>query len=301
MDDMIPHNKSVFTILCLLLMLAGSVFAQGPPRGGPPRMGGGPPPQGDRRDGRPPDQDRRGGPGRNRPPQGPPGSGGFNFVSPEMRFDSKTTKGAPYSAQAITENTQILGDGTCITRKSTASIYRDSEGRIRRELTLDAIGPFAPSGEAQQLIFINDPVAGIHYVLYPQTQSGRKMKMPGKEPPPPFQELPPSTEARTESLGKKTIEGVEAEGTRSTITIAAGQIGNDRPIVIVSERWYSEALQAVVLSKHSDPRVGENVYRLQNIKRQEPAKSLFELPSNYQIEEDFRRPPHKDGRRPDDF
>ena len=295
---MTPHKKFMFAIICLALILTGSasVFAQGPPRGGrPPRMGGGPPPQGDRRDGRGqgPERGQDGRPGR--PPQG----GGFNFVSPEMRFDSKTTKGAPYSAQVITENTQILGDGTRITRKSTALIYRDSEGRLRRELSLDSLGPIGPNGEAQQLVFINDPVAGNHYVLYPQNHSGRKMKMPGKEPPPPFQEAPPSTEAKTEALGKKLIEGVEAEGTRSTITIPAGQIGNDRPIIIVSERWYSETLQAVVLSKHSDPRVGENVYRLQNINRKEPAKSLFELPADYQIEEDTHRPPpHK---RPDDF
>ena len=292
---MTPHKKFMFAIICLTLMLAGSAkgFAQGPPRGGQPRMGGGPPPQGDRRDGRGPGPDR----GQDGRPGRPPG--GFNFVSPEMRFDSKATKGAPYSAQVITENTQILGDGTRITRKSTASIYRDSEGRTRRELTLDSIGPFVPSGEAQQLVLINDPVAGNHYVLYPQNHSGHKMKMPDKEPPP-FQEAPPATEVKTEGLGKKTFEGVEAEGTRSTITIPAGQIGNDRPLIIVSERWYSETLQAVVLSKHSDPRVGENVYHLQNISRKEPAKSLFELPSDYQIEEDSRRPPHK-GRRPDDF
>jgi hypothetical protein len=299
---MTPHKKFMFVTIGLILMLASSasLFAQGPPRrGGPPRMGGGPPPQGERRDDRwPPDQKHRPGPDRGRPPQGP--SGGANFLSPEMRFDSKTTKGAPYSAQILTENTQILGDGTRITRKNAASIYRDSEGRTRREVTLDYIGPIQTSGEPQQLVFINDPVAGNHYVLYPQNHSGRKMKMPDREPPP-FQESPLSAEAKTESLGKKTIEGVEAEGTRSTITIPAGQIGNDRPIVIVSERWYSEALQAVVLSKHSDPRVGENVYRLQNINRKEPAKALFELPSDYQIEEDSRRPPHKDGRPPDDF
>ena len=100
------------------------------------------------------------------------------------------------------------------------------------------------------------------------------------------------------------VEGIEAEGTRSIITIAVGQIGNDRPIVIVSERWYSPVLQAVVLSKHNDPRVGENVYRLTNINRAEPTKSLFELPADYKVEEasfPSHRPPTGGRRKPDNF
>jgi hypothetical protein len=218
-----------------------------------------------------------------------------------MRFDSKTVKGASYSAQAITESTQALADGTRITRKATSVIYRDNEGRTRRELTIDAIASFGTTGEAQQLIFINDPVTSTHYVLYPQSLTARKMNKPAQEPPP-YSEPTASATEKTESLGKKTIEGVEAEGTRSTITIPAGQIGNDRPITIVSERWYSAALQAVVLSKHSDPRVGENIFRLTNISRTEPAKSLFEVPENYKVEDESQhRPPKRDHRKPDDF
>jgi hypothetical protein len=86
-----------------------------------------------------------------------------------------------------------------------------------------------------------------------------------------------------ESLGKQTVEGVEAEGTRNTITIPAGTIGNERAIQIVSERWYSPELQAVVMTKHSDPRFGETTYRLTNISRGEPDHSLFELPAGYTI------------------
>ena len=93
-----------------------------------------------------------------------------------------------------------------------------------------------------------------------------------------------------ENLGKQTIEGVEAEGTRSTITIPAGEIGNERPIEIVSERWYSPELQMVVMTRHSDPRTGEMTYKLTNINRTEPAKSLFEVPSDYTIKEGFQAP-----------
>ena len=93
------------------------------------------------------------------------------------------------------------------------------------------------------------------------------------------------SQAQTESLGKRLIEGVEAEGTRSTITIPAGEIGNELPIEIVSERWYSPELQTVVLSRRNDPRFGETIYRLVNINRSEPLSSFFEVPVDYTIQE----------------
>src|SRR5262249_9987366 len=85
-------------------------------------------------------------------------------------------------------------------------------------------------------------------------------------------------------VGKEVIEGVEAEGVRSVITIPEGRIGNDRPIEIVSERWDSPDLQTVILSKHNDARFGETVYRLTNINRAEPAQTLFDVPAAYKIE-----------------
>ena len=93
----------------------------------------------------------------------------------------------------------------------------------------------------------------------------------------------PNANEVTEQLGKQLIEGVEAEGTRTKITIPAGEIGNERAIEIVSERWYSPELQLVVMTRHSDPRSGETTYKLTNINRTEPAKSLFEVPSDYTI------------------
>jgi hypothetical protein len=96
--------------------------------------------------------------------------------------------------------------------------------------------------------------------------------------------------AKKESLGKQMIEGVEAEGTRSTVTIAAGEIGNERAIEIVSERWYSAELQTVVMTRHSDPRFGETTYKLTNINRTEPDHSLFELPAGYTLKEETPQP-----------
>jgi hypothetical protein len=223
----------------------------------------------------------------------------FDFVGSEMRFGGPALKGSPYSATVITEAVQTLANGTLISRKTTASVYRDSEGRTRREQTLGAIGPFQASGEAPRITFIEDPVAGSQYVLDARSHTAQKMK--SRNGTPPRNRPPSSSQAKTESLGTKTIEGVEAEGTRSTLTIPAGQIGNDQPLEIVSERWYSPELQVVVLSKHTDPRIGEHVYRLTNISRSEPAKALFDVPADYTVtERSFGRGPKTRGMTPPD-
>lgn len=90
-----------------------------------------------------------------------------------------------------------------------------------------------------------------------------------------------ASHVKTESLGTQTIEGVSAEGTRTTRTIPAGEIGNERAIEITSEVWTSPDLQMIVLSKRYDPRFGETVYKLTDIKRAEPDASLFQVPSGF--------------------
>jgi hypothetical protein len=280
--------------------------------------------------------------------QGPPPENTVMFIASEMNFDGKLVKGAPYSAQAVTESTQTFSDGNRIVNKSTASIYRDSEGRTRREQTLRAIGPFATDGEAPQTIFISDPVAGVSYSLDRHTHEAHKMppmrfefkfdtpvgapKVAGASdgPPSPSRveriEIQPNVmmdgamtlprtqsgdaafvmewhgtregKGKTEPLGKQNIEGVEAEGTRNTVTIAAGEIGNERAIEIVSERWYSPELQTVVMTRHTDPRFGETVYRLTNINRSEPDKPLFQVPSDYTVKEGPAAPQPMRIRRP---
>jgi hypothetical protein len=85
------------------------------------------------------------------------------------------------------------------------------------------------------------------------------------------------------ALGNMFIEGVQAQGTRTTTTIPAGDIGNERPISIVDERWYSPDLQMTVMTKHSDPRSGETNFQLKNINRSSPPPTLFEVPSDYTV------------------
>ena len=246
---------------------------------------------------------------------GPLDGGNFGWIASEMSFGGKPVKGAPYAAEAVTESTQTLSDGNRIQHKSSASVYRDSEGRTRREQTLSAIGPWAASGEAPQTLFIDDSVAGVHYILNPKERTARKIVVPSGKggeftaaiAAAPHQAMrferriagpgetiafqasgtweSPLPKPQTEALGKRVIEGVEAEGTRTIMTIPAGQVGNELPIQVVSESWFSAELQAVVMSKHSDPRMGETTYRLTGVNRSEQARSLFEVPADYKVEE----------------
>jgi hypothetical protein len=225
---------------------------------------------------------------------------------------------------------QTLADGNRIVRKTSAMVARDGEGRTRRETSLAAIGPLAPTEELPRTVFLSDPVAGTRYVLEPEERVARRLpaaptvhwEAKDGTPPDPAhpahgapphrklfrKELPPGAPDRpmlahrglradvkrlrkefpseTEPLGTQVIEGVEAEGRRHRITIAAGEIGNERPIEIVSERWYSPELQAVVLSRRSDPRLGETTYRLVNIGRAEPDHTLFEVPADFTISDE---------------
>jgi hypothetical protein len=282
-------NLKLSLHIALGILCGVTLFAQ-PPR---PQRGGPPPDQqgfvpGERKPGR--DGGREG----SRRPGPPPGDQSFRFLAMDMRAGSRTVKSAPFSATAETEFVQTLGNGSTITRKSTAMLYRDSEGRTRREQTLSHVGPFATAEDAPQMIFISDPVAGVSYMLDPRHRTARKM--PTRSGPPRDRPEPPSrpdAEAKTKALGKQMIEGVEAEGTRSTITIPVGKIGNDQPLEIVSERWYAPALQEVILSKHSDPRYGVNTYRLKNINRSEPSASLFQPPADYTQKEDHGPKPKR--------
>src|SRR2546429_2684156 len=106
-----------------------------------------------------------------------PGANTFSFVNSEFVFDGKPIKGAPYSAEAVTETTQVLGDGNRIVNRSTATLYRDSEGRTRREQTLKSIGGVTSGALPLQTIMISDPVAGVSYSLDPGSRTAQKRPM----------------------------------------------------------------------------------------------------------------------------
>jgi len=228
--------------------------------------------------------------------QKPGGEGDVYFFGAEMMGSHEMVKGAPYTAATSVETTQVLGDGNRIVNKRSGSVARDSEGRLRREETM-AVGPMQVNGA--NMIFIHDPVSQTAYVLNPDTQTGHVMKhdAPGMKAMEKMHaqmmedhgfggregKRQETGQLKKESLGTQQIEGVNAEGTRITRTIPAGTIGNEKAIDIVNEIWTSPDLHTVVLKKTSDPRFGETVFRLTNIKRGEPDPSLFTVPAGFTI------------------
>ncbi len=234
-------------------------------------------------------QAQRGGPG-GPPPFGEP----MELMGFEGTHGGQVVKNAPFSATATSETTQTLQDGTVIRHTSQIAMFRDSQGRSRHEVTFSGFGPLAASGTAHTMVSIGDPVAGAHFMLDAEHKVARKMpiRTPDADKAGAFQKRmqeriqrdEASGAVKTESLGTQPIGGVNAEGTRTTRTIPAGQIGNDKPIQVTSERWYSPDLQIVVKSTRTDPRFGNTTYSVTNIQRTEPAASLFTVPADYTVE-----------------
>jgi hypothetical protein len=225
----------------------------------------------------------------------------LDFMSGTPAPDPVVT-GAPYAADGITTVKLTLFDGTRIERRVTARFYRDSAGRIRREQTVVGLEALNPASQPVKVVTIIDPVAGVIYSLNPGDHRAYRLPIPrpaseGQPPPPPA--APPAPAGLTpggppppppapvrgqeESLGTRQIEGLTATGKRTTSTIPAGQIGNDRPIQVIDERWESPELRLLILSRHHDPRTGDIEYRLINIDRGEPKPDLFTVPADYAI------------------
>ena len=219
-------------------------------------------------------------------------------IGPEVSIEMTLVKGAPFSGEFVTETLQQLPDGNRITSKRSEIYARDAEGRTRREM-----GP---------VTFIHDPVAKVDLILENQKKTARKIALPELPPgaqgknvmffatmtPPPGGPAPDVIrfartaspagdkspfDTKTEPLGKRMIEGTESEGTRTTVTVPAGSVGNDLPLVTISERWVSIELKTVVLSTRKDPRTGETTYRLTNLRKGEPSRLLFEMPPDYTL------------------
>jgi hypothetical protein len=228
--------------------------------------------------------------------------------------------GAPYSADTTTQRIQMLADGNRIEQDTSGSVARDSQGRVRRDESLPLVGP--DGEDAPHIIMIDDPVAQVHWTLDAKRKIA--MKMTFKSGPAPnavfadksfffgagavggvemvatgngntavhVQSNGPvaaggpgdANEVKTD-LGTQTIEGVAARGTRLTRTIPVGQIGNAEPITITTETWYSPDLKVLVMSKSSDPRIGDTTYTLTNIQRSEPSPTLFQPPDDYVVKD----------------
>lgn len=245
---------------------------------------------------------------------GPPPFGApMELMGFEGMHGGKVVKGAPFSATATSETTSTLQDGSVLHRTSQVTMYRDSLGRSRHEATFTGFGPLTASGTPKKIVMISDHVAGVHIMLDDQQKVAHTSALhthggsgTNSESAPAFagrmQQRMQQEEAagllKQESMGTQTINGLVAEGTRTTHTIPAGQIGNEKALQVVSERWYSTDLQIVLKSTRTDPRFGTTTYTVTNLQRTEPAASLFTVPAGYTVQSGGPGPGGPRGRAP---
>jgi hypothetical protein len=248
-------------------------------------------------------------------------SGAGVVTAGAVRAFGAAVLGAPYSATITNESVQTLADGNRIIQNNSGTTARDSEGRTRQDAALPMLGNLS-AANAPHIVFIMDPVAQISYTLNLTDKTAQKLAPSGAVvggggtvgtgpvistktffgqsagvsaaggplpalPPPMFIQkaviAEDDSQATTEDLGTQTMEGLQVTGVRTTRTIPAGEIGNEKPIVIVTEVWTSPDLKTVVYSKRSDPRMGEQIFKLTNITRAEPDASLFIVPADFRV------------------
>ena len=214
---------------------------------------------------------------------GGPGRGGPGLAA--------TVTGAPYSGVEVRTSQQVLAAGGVIARTEQTNVYRDSQGRVRRESTRTG-----PDGQTHTRITIADPVAGTvteldaknktaftrtaRFPSQSQTAGATRQQMMGAG-----RRGAAQTEAnvKRETLAARTMNGIIASGTRVTHTIPAGTIGNSQALETVRETWMADDLKVPVMTKVTDPRFGTTTMELTNINRSQPDPSLFQVPSDYTV------------------
>ena len=222
----------------------------------------------------------------------------------------------PFTAEFKTTTLQTLADGTTITREVTEIQARDSEGRSMRSTTGPMIGG---EGASPTQTTVNDPVGGVQSNWNSRTRKAQVVRMPPLdqrhgcwatesgnyrsswfEGPRPGKPAPNGTvlsdgstlvpaqrsTPQVEDLGTTTIQGIEVHGKRLTRTTPAGQMGNDKPIVSVTEYWSSAQFGLTLREITDDPRIGKRTRELTSITTGEPDPSVFEPPEGYEVTEE---------------
>jgi len=243
----------------------------------------------------------------------------------EIQVGIKTVKGAPYSAETKSETIQTLANGNRIIRGTGTRIYRDSEGRTRQEYTFRTPGDsgapdlisindpvagvsyslHAAARTAEKITHGHGEMTwtgvGERAAAPPEgTSMVFIRKTPGPESPSHadlhtviardvrvhVSESDGNRRAFTnEPLGIRVMEGLQVEGKRTTVTVPAGTIGNEQPLVTVTETWFSPELQTVLYSKREDPMAGTTTFEVTKVVRGEPDPSLFQVPPGYTVNE----------------
>jgi hypothetical protein len=199
--------------------------------------------------------------------------------------------GAQFSAIYETTSTHTLPNGAHVTQSgSYERLYRDSEGRARREMLLRLAGD---ETNGIFIIEVFDPIAGVQFVLDDQSHIAHRAPFSAEKPRPPSLTVPgytaetdpaarrPNPNESTEYFVNQTMEGVNVVGKRITRNYAAGFQGSGVPFTIVNEEWLCPELDMRILDKSTDSRGTERTFRVSNINRSEPDASLFRIPEGY--------------------
>ncbi len=204
--------------------------------------------------------------------------GGFGGL-----FQGKVVTNEPYSGIGVTTVKRTLSDGNTINESNCVALYRDTSGRTRREETRNSATCTNP-----QTILISDPVAGVRYIINENAKTYRQFTVTA---PPAGTTTPPARPANPNQVetacASQPIAGTSltAQCTQTVTTIPAGKFGNAQPLTITSTRLYSPDLQIVIQSSRTDPRSGATTYQLSNISTNEPAETLFQLPSGLTLQQ----------------
>jgi hypothetical protein len=211
---------------------------------------------------------------------------------------AQTVKGVPFSGEGVITLKLTLYDGTKIERTVPAKYYRDSQGRVRREQTIMGLAPLTPGGDLQSVVTIVDPVAGYVYTIVGRKREVQRVPLMTAQLSAALKSvvestralaakqsdmMPPGFATREEALGTRDIDGIAAIGKKTTTTIPAGFMGNDRPLEVTDEQWEAVDLKVLLLTRYHDPRTGDVEYRLSKITRAEPPADLFAVPAGYRI------------------
>ena len=197
---------------------------------------------------------------------------------------------APFTATVVTEWTSRLADGKEVTIKNHRTVARDSAGRIFQERR--AFAPNAEQTPTRLTQFeISDPSVGVQYICKPGEQvcvTRSYLRSQAVTSAATLASLPPKREAsggeaNGEDLGHNTIEGLDSIGSRETTKIAAGVIGNDQPLSVIKEFWYSPQLGVNLVVNRIDPRSGTENFKVIDVNISEPDPKLFEPPSDYKV------------------
>lgn len=192
----------------------------------------------------------------------------------------------PFSATVTTVWTQRLEDGTSITIQNHRVVMRDSHGRIFQERRT-LVPKDSPDEPPLRYTEITNPLTHTRYICRPAFHICEEM---GYFAPVKIVNIPAGPLDKDgkralsrEDLGKNNVSGLDVTGTRETMTIALGAIGNDRPISVTKEFWYSPQLGINIVVKRADPRSGTQTFTVSDISLAEPAPANFAIPAGFKV------------------